>query len=360
MDINSQLKGVNLGGWFSQIDAIEEKDPEHFPGIDEHIKTFITKEDIEYIKSSGYNHIRLPIDYQIFFDENGNILFKDRILYLEKMIKMILEKDLLIMLDLHECPGHDFDTGNRQIQRFFTEKEPVQATLKIWKQLAEIFSFDKRIYFEILNEPVAEDNLVWDRLKDQLTAEVRSFAPDQTLIIGSNRWSNVNSFRDFTPIINDDNIIYNCHFYNPLIFTHQFASWVHNPECHIKREYPGTYTPEGKIFGQVSEKDYGLWNRDRLKETLMPVLEWRAKYNLPVICNEFGVFHQAPRQSQLNYLKDIISILQEVGIGWTYWNYKNLDFGIISIGEQLHADLPQFQNPQKRDMELAEYLTGVV
>ena len=36
-----RLRGLNFGGWLSQIDAIEEKDPQTFPGIDGHIAEFI-------------------------------------------------------------------------------------------------------------------------------------------------------------------------------------------------------------------------------------------------------------------------------------------------------------------------------
>jgi hypothetical protein len=32
------MRGINMGRWLSQIDAIQEKDPENFPGIDKHIR----------------------------------------------------------------------------------------------------------------------------------------------------------------------------------------------------------------------------------------------------------------------------------------------------------------------------------
>lgn len=180
------------------------------------------------------------------------------------------------------------------------------------------------------------------------------------MILGSNRWSNISSFKDLTPIVNDNNIIYNFHFFNPLTFTHQFAPWVDNPECRIEREYPGTYLPKTEPFGRITINDYGTWNRDRLKNELNPIFEWREKYNRPILCNQFGVMPKAPRASQLNYLKDLISIFEEEGINWTFWNYKNLDFGLISDGEILLEDLPQFQNPYKRDNKLAKILSDSI
>ena len=43
------MKGVNLGGWFSQIDAIEAKDPITFPGMIAHIDHFLGPEDFQRV-----------------------------------------------------------------------------------------------------------------------------------------------------------------------------------------------------------------------------------------------------------------------------------------------------------------------
>jgi hypothetical protein len=48
--------------------------------------------------------------------------------------------------------------------------------------------------------------------------------------------------------------------------------------------------------------------------------------------------------------------LREADVGFSYWNYKNLDFGVVSIGESLHKDLPQYNNAERLDRELAELL----
>jgi hypothetical protein len=43
-------------------------------------------------------------------------------------------------------------------------------------------------------------------------------------------------------------------------------------------------------------------------------------------------------------------------VGYSYWNYKNLDFGLVSKGESLHNDLPQYNNPERLDTELMEMI----
>ena len=54
-------RGVNLGGWLSQCVSYDEK---HFEG-------FITKKDIETIASYGLDHVRLPVDYDVFMKEQS-------------------------------------------------------------------------------------------------------------------------------------------------------------------------------------------------------------------------------------------------------------------------------------------------
>ena len=69
--IKERLRGVNLGGWFSQVDCIQEKDPVGFPGLIPHIETFLNSSDFRRIREAGFNHVRLPVDYfNLFEGEN--------------------------------------------------------------------------------------------------------------------------------------------------------------------------------------------------------------------------------------------------------------------------------------------------
>jgi len=53
-----KLFGLNLGGFFSQVEAFSKV----------HLNTFITEEDVIRIKNWNFNCLRLPVDY--FFLEN--------------------------------------------------------------------------------------------------------------------------------------------------------------------------------------------------------------------------------------------------------------------------------------------------
>ena len=56
-------KGVNLGGWLSQ--CVHTK---------EHYDSFITRKDIENLSKWKVDHVRVPVDYNLVEDAEGNYL----------------------------------------------------------------------------------------------------------------------------------------------------------------------------------------------------------------------------------------------------------------------------------------------
>jgi aryl-phospho-beta-D-glucosidase BglC (GH1 family) len=349
------MRGVNFGGWFSQIDAIAEKDPAHFPGTVAHIESFMGKEDIQRVKGWGFDHIRLPLDWHNAFD--ADIRPKEDVLrLLDAAVDAALASGLDIIFDLHKCPGHDFYDGTMRDQAFFSDPSLRRDCLRVWEHLAERYGGKPGVMLDLLNEPVAPDARTWNDVKDELAKAVRKMAPKATLLIASNLWNNASQFKDLRPI-DDGNAVYSFHFYNPLIFTHQRAPWCPGSAFTQERSYPGTYEIIDDGTSRVPLDEAGAWDRDRLAKALEPVFGFRKRYGLPVACNEFGVYMGGPdSRSRYAWLRDLLGLFNENDIGWTYWNYKNLDFGIMSKGESLFDDAPQYQNPDRVDLDLLDIL----
>jgi aryl-phospho-beta-D-glucosidase BglC (GH1 family) len=334
-----------MGGWLSQIDAIQEKDPEKFPGIDGHMETFIGGADFANVAKWGFDHVRVPVDSYLFFDDSENPV-ESRLAHLDKAVGLAAQNGLKFTLDLHECPGHDFaDATDSPVQRLFADEAYIKKAERIWAHLAERYGDKAHVLFESLNEPVAPTAQVWNDVKDRLCREIRRRAPKSTIITGSNMWNWPSTFGELTPF-DDDNTMYSVHFYEPLLFTHQNAAWLHEPETKIVRDYPGDYGPGfTRKYGLLLSA--GAWDRDRFVREFEPVNTFRKRYGVPVICNEFGVYTPVELRAQLRWYEDLLSVLKDMEIGFSYWNYKNLDFGIISTGERLHANLPQYDNPER-------------
>ena len=341
-----RMRGLNMGGWLSQIDAIQEKDPQKFPGIDTHIDTFIGSEDFANVKTWGFDHVRVPVDSYLFFNDDDTPI-EDRLKKLDRAVDFAKMSGLKFVLDLHECPGHDFsEATSTPIQKLFADDDTyIKKTEKIWACLAERYGKNDHVLFETLNEPVAPTAEIWNNVEDRLCREIRRRAPKSTIIAGSNMWNWPSTYPDLTPF-DDDNMIYSVHFYEPLLFTHQKAPWMKDKEIQEVRTYPSDYGP-GFVRKYGLTLSAGKWDRDRFAKEFEPVNVFRKKYNVQVVCNEFGVYTPVELQAQLRWYEDILSVLQEMQIGFSYWNYKNLDFGIISIGESLHENLPQYNNPQR-------------
>lgn len=344
----TRLRGVNLGGWFSQIDDLYSKDPDRNPGLHAHLRTFLGPLDFAQIRGWGFNHVRLPVDYYNVFHRETLAPDDTALAILGQTLALATTLGLGVILDLHRCPGHDFFSGTQREQAFFSDPSCRRAALRVWATLAERFSDNPLVALEILNEPVAPDAATWNAVKDEFCVHLRRHAPRSTLVVGSNRWNSATEFAALTPVADDD-ILYSFHCYTPLLFTHQRAPWIADyPPVREIRSWPADFGADPGLPTRL-HFEYGRWDRERLRAALAAPIAFRERHGVPVACNEFGVYAPAPLDDRLRYLGDLTQIFREADIGWSYWNYKNLDFGLVSLGEKLHESLPQYANPARLD-----------
>lgn len=349
------MRGVNLGGWFSQQDAVEGNDPGTITSPLEHLRSFLGPEDFRRVKGWGFDHVRLPVDWHVAFDPEGIAPREEVLSLLDRAIDGLLNEGLAVILDLHKCPGHDFLDGTRREQAFFTSAEHRNDCLTVWTHLARRYGGRAGVLLELLNEPVAPSYEIWNEVQAELVGHVRRLAPKATLVLASNLWNGAPGFDHLTPV-GDENVIYSFHCYVPLIFTHQRAPWVDGEAFRVRRPYPGSYELPKDAQGRLP-LDAGRWDRARLEEYLAPVFRFRERHQAQVACNEFGVYVGGPdRASQLAWIADMLELLREHGIGWSYWTYKNLDFGLVSRGERNFVEFPQYDDPERIDRELVALL----
>lgn len=321
-------KGINLGGWLSQINPEQAQ-----------TDTFITKQDIQTISSFGVDHVRLPIDFELVEDEVGNVR-KEGYLYIDDCIAWCLENNLNLVLDLHKTAGYVFDDPAYSAD-FFHNQILTNRFVNLWIQLAKRYGkYHKNVAFELLNEIVRpEDSGEWNKLAERAIRQIREYAPDTWILVGGTRNNSIVSLKELKAPA-DRKIVFNFHCYEPLIFTHQGAYWIDGMPTGYSIDYPLTvqkYIDETKRLiddsfaypiSHLADLECGEQFFTVFFEEAVQIAE---KYDVPLYCGEYGVIDNTAPEAVLRWYQDIHTVFEKYGIARAAWTYKKMDFGITDV-----------------------------
>jgi endoglucanase len=324
--------GINLSEWFAQV-----YDPKGYSR--EHFETWTTADDIALVKSMGFDHVRLSINPQPMMRHNqADELPPEYLSYLDVAVKMILDHGLAVIIDMH--PESDFKA------RLVQHDDFVEQFSDFWRAIARHYSNldPERAYFEILNEPEFRDRYRWAGVQTKLALAIREGAPQHTIIAAGANWSDVEDLLALTPL-SDPNVIYNFHFYEPHVFTHQGATWgVNYWHFENKLAYPASMETAEKVMAmepdpvnRLAVLRYGLdhWDAHRIGVEIGQAAEWGKRWSVPLTCNEFGVYRKdSDPQDRERWLHDVRTSLERDGIGWNMWDFGGRDngqgFGVVN------------------------------
>ena len=323
------MHGVNLGGWFSQCNHTEER-----------YNTFITRKDFEVIKSWGLDHVRLPIDYNLVEEADGTYKEKgfERI---SRVIDWCKENNLNLLLDLHKTAGYSFDSGYGE-SGFFENPDLQERFYKLWENLARRFAtaFDgsaNEICFELLNEVTDQSYCKkWNAIARTCIERIRAHAPSTKILVGS-YWNNsLASVKDLDPPY-DQNIVYNFHCYDPLVFTHQGATWI--PKMNADFRFPLNskftdyikYTEEkcgqtGTSFDTFAPD--ATVDENYFETIFAEAVQIAQERGVLLYCGEYGVIDKVNTADTLGWYKLISNSFNKHGIGRSAWSYRQMDFGL--------------------------------
>ncbi len=314
-------RGVNISHWLSQS---RKRGDER--------RNFIQKEDIDFIGSIGYDHIRIPIDEEQMWDTLGNKEL-EAFQLLHNGIQWAAENQLRVVVDLHILRSHYFNAAEKPL---WTDPAAQERFYDCWRDLSEELRKypNGLVAYELMNEPVADDPEEWNVLVEHAMAVVRANEPERKVVIGSNRWQSVHTFDDLGVPDNDPNIILSFHFYIPFILTHYKASWtgIANYEGSVK--YPGLTVEdkdleglEGELYNEI-KNEQKFYTRDTLEALMAQPIRKAVQYGLPLYCGEWGALPTTDQESRFNWYRDMRFILEKNGIAWANWDYKG-GFGIV-------------------------------
>lgn len=320
-------RGINLSAWFAQV-----YDPKGY--TKEHLQSWVTADDIALIQRMGFDHVRLSVNPEPMWRPNHtDDLPADYLGYLDNAIKMILDHGLAVVLDIH--PESDFKAKLAHDDAF------VEQFSDYWRALAKHYSNldPNRVFFEILNEPEVSDPYRWYGVETKLATAIREGAPQHTIIAAGARWSDDDDLLFLEPL-RDPNVIYNFHYYEPHIFTHQGATWGVNYWHYLHGlAYPSTMESAEKAaqlepdaVNRLFVIRYGLdhWDAGRIDAEISQVADWARQRGVVITCNEFGVYRQySDPNDRARWITDVRNSLEKHNMGWTMWDYSG-GFGVVT------------------------------
>ena len=320
-------RGINASEWFAQVYDKRGYTKEHF-------QNWTNTGDIALIKSMGFDHVRLSVNPQpMMADHRPEEISAEYLGYLDSAVKMILDHGLAVVIDLH--PESDFKARLAKDDTF------VQEFSDFWRALARHYSsWDAdRVFFEILNEPELSDRFRWYGVQAKLAAAIREGAPQQTIIATGARWSDDDELVFIEPL-RDPDVIYNFHFYEPHIFTHQGATWgtyfwhwvkgLHYPSSPESAAKTAAGVPDAVDRLAVTRYGQDHWDAARIDAEVSQVADWAGKRGVSVVCNEFGVYRAyAEPHDREAWIHDVRAALEQHGMGWAMWDYSG-SFGLVS------------------------------
>jgi hypothetical protein len=202
------------------------------------------------------------------------------------------------------------------------------------------------IMYQICNEPHDVDDFVWGGIQQNIINVIRKNDSTHTIVVSPANWSSYSNLQKL-PDYEDDNLIYDFHFYQPMVFTHQRASFI-DPATTSLMNVPFPYDParmppfpddlKGTWF-ENSFKEYDkIGTVKYLKEQIDIAIQFRNSRNVRIFCGELGVhIPGAPRADRIFWYETVCSYLKENDIPFAIWDYKDV-FGIFNYPAKIFPD----------------------
>jgi aryl-phospho-beta-D-glucosidase BglC (GH1 family) len=245
-----------------------------------------------------------------------------------------------MVLDLHKTAGYSFDNAENE-SGFFEDAALQERFCRLWERLARHFGqYHNRIAFELLNEVTDSSySKAWNKVAGECIRRIRCIAPDVYILVGGYNYNCIEAIADLE-IPCDDKIVYNFHCYEPIIFTHQSASWVEGMPSDFRIAYPASVSTYADAYRQFPLKLVDLVTNapvatvgteffDALFAKAVRIAEER---NTTLYCGEYGVIETADRESTVRWYEAIHTAFRKYGIGRAAWSYKEMDFGLVDHG----------------------------
>ena len=208
-------------------------------------KNHHTEESYKELSEIGFNSVRFYLNYGLFEKDSDPYNYDGMPGWdwLDWNIRMARRYNIRLVLNMHYPQGGFQSNGDGM--ELWTKQENQDRLTALWTEIAGRYKDEIAIGgFDLLNEPyVAEKATLeetfaqWSDLAQRIAYSIRTVDTNHLILVerlnayknvetGVSDWSgNLNGNLNFF-LIDDPNVAYEFHTYDPFKFTHQNASWV--------------------------------------------------------------------------------------------------------------------------------------
>lgn len=225
-----------------------------------------TEDTYKELSELGFNCVRFYLNYEMLESDDNPYSYKEEgFEWLDKNIEWAKKYDMGMIFNMHYPQGGYQSQGNGTA--LWSDKENQKRLAALWKAIAERYANEPAVWgYGLINEPYVpylgnkEATIEQCReLMNYIADEIRSVSPHQAIVVETGLMCKDYSTGDFLSLAEDDgeplyfllddnNVIYEFHFYQPMAFTHQNAEWANTAGSTMS--YPSD---------DIASADYESW-----------------------------------------------------------------------------------------------------
>ncbi len=310
-----QLKGIAFANW-----VIAEDDAPASPW------THNNESHYALVKSWGMNVVRF------YLHEKTVGAGYD---WIDANVEWAKKAGVYLIVNMHVPPGgwqnpfvKDYDYGmwdNPALQDQFVQK---------WVELATRYKDEPTIAgWGLLNEPCPRQQSQWATLASRTIQAVRAVDKNHLIAVERVPWEAPANANMGFPVVADDNVMYEFHFYEPFPFTGQVTLQG---------------APQGSRYPDPSKTHYlplptgetPTWTKSYVERALEQYAAAGAKLGRPLFMGEFGVTKSAYDDDlgATAWTRDVAAVAVGKGMNLTYHAFHEDTYGVY-LGWLMDLDL---------------------
>ncbi len=289
---------------------------------------------VSNIASMGMNVIRNAVNFRQFEDNANPFVYKpEGWALLDRQIELAKQAGIYTIIDLHVPPG-GLQGQIGPSARLWEDSSLRGRTESLWRAIAERYRDEPWVAgYDIINEPMpTRSPRQWADFARELVATIREVDTNHLIIVeeiiavvdAQGNYPPIDPDEPWLPEIDDDNVMYDFHFYKPIDYVGQGR-----PENGLG-DNGQAYPDEAFQYRDEDGRVIGVRNKAYLKLMLDEKLAFQRTYNAPINVGEFSpsrtTYFDNDAEGGLTYTADLMDLFNDANLNYQFYAYLNVFF----------------------------------